>query len=105
VIKFDDDWQTLVFVPPQTQPALDGLYTISSSFIELMSVFKSLKTLGSKAKRNVNTGASASDSRRESPGENGVPFWMERIKHQGKAPYHPDPQYRVFRNVKVRCFP
>ena len=41
------------------------------------------------------------------------PFWMETIKHQGKAPFNPNPNgYKVFRNVKVRrifcsirCFP
>ena len=32
------------------------------------------------------------------------PFWMEKIKHQGKAPFNPDPEgYKVFRNVKVRA--
>ena len=32
------------------------------------------------------------------------PFWMEKIKHQGKAPFNPDPNgYNVFRNVKVRA--
>jgi hypothetical protein len=31
------------------------------------------------------------------------PFWMETIKHQGKAPFNPNPNgYKVFRNVKVR---
>ena len=31
------------------------------------------------------------------------PFWMEKIKRQGKAPFNPDPDgYKVFRNVKVR---
>lgn len=30
-------------------------------------------------------------------------FWMETIKHQGKAPFNPNPNgYKVFRNVKVR---
>jgi hypothetical protein len=29
------------------------------------------------------------------------PFWMESIKHQGSAPFNPDPaNYQVFRNVK-----
>jgi len=29
-------------------------------------------------------------------------FWMERIKHQGKAPFNPySEDYKVFRNVKV----
>ncbi|KAJ7837005.1 glycoside hydrolase family 55 protein [Mycena olivaceomarginata] len=27
-------------------------------------------------------------------------FWLEAIKHQGKAAYNPDPSYQVFRNVK-----
>ena len=27
-------------------------------------------------------------------------YWMEDIAHQGVAPYHPDPDYQVFRNVK-----
>ncbi|KAH7316554.1 pectate lyase superfamily protein-domain-containing protein [Stachybotrys elegans] len=27
-------------------------------------------------------------------------FWMEDMKHLGKSPYHPDPSYQVFRNVK-----
>jgi len=35
---------------------------------------------------------------------NASPFWMEKIKHQGKAPFNPDPEgYKVFRNVKVRA--
>lgn len=41
------------------------------------------------------------------------PFWMETIKHQGKAPFNSNPNgYKVFRNVKVGrilcsigCFP
>lgn len=28
------------------------------------------------------------------------PFWLEAIKHQGKAAYNQDPSYQVFRNVK-----
>lgn len=29
------------------------------------------------------------------------PFWLETIKHQGSAPFHPDAtNYKVFRNVK-----
>jgi hypothetical protein len=36
------------------------------------------------------------------PATNDAPFWMERIKHQGSAPFNPDPNgYKVFRNVKV----
>ncbi|KAK1458188.1 glucan 1,3-beta-glucosidase [Colletotrichum melonis] len=27
-------------------------------------------------------------------------YWMEDIAHQGISPYHPDPNYKVFRNVK-----
>lgn len=27
-------------------------------------------------------------------------YWLEDIAHQGKAPYHSDPEYKVFRNVK-----
>lgn len=27
-------------------------------------------------------------------------FWMEQIAHVGRSPYHPDPAYQVFRNVK-----
>lgn len=27
-------------------------------------------------------------------------FWMEDITHQGVAPYHSDPDYQVFRNVR-----
>lgn len=27
-------------------------------------------------------------------------FWMEDIPHQGVAPYHSDPNYQVFRNVR-----
>ncbi|WYZ39575.1 hypothetical protein EsH8_III_001489 [Colletotrichum jinshuiense] len=27
-------------------------------------------------------------------------YWMEDIAHQGISPYHPDPAYKVFRNVK-----
>ena len=34
---------------------------------------------------------------------NDCPFWMEKIKHQGRSPFNPDPSgYKVFRNVKVR---
>lgn len=62
-----------------------------------MSLFKSLKSLGPRAKHNI--GADE-----PSMGVNGMPFWMEKIKHQGISPFHPDPQYRVFRNVKVHCF-
>ncbi|TFK67130.1 exo-beta-1,3-glucanase [Pluteus cervinus] len=30
-----------------------------------------------------------------------APFWLERIKHQGKSPFNPNPAgYQVFRNVK-----
>lgn len=29
------------------------------------------------------------------------PFWLESIKHQGKAAYNRDPTYQVFRNVKA----
>jgi len=33
------------------------------------------------------------------------PFWMETIKHQGRAPFNPNPNtYKVFRNVKVCRF-
>jgi glucan 1,3-beta-glucosidase len=29
------------------------------------------------------------------------PYWLQDIKHQGKAAYNPSPEtYRVFRNVK-----
>ncbi|KAL0937188.1 glucan 1,3-beta-glucosidase [Colletotrichum truncatum] len=27
-------------------------------------------------------------------------YWMEDVQHQGISPYHPDPNYKVFRNVK-----
>ncbi|RGP64672.1 hypothetical protein FLONG3_9465 [Fusarium longipes] len=27
-------------------------------------------------------------------------YWLEEIEHRGTAPYYPDTQYRVFRNVK-----
>jgi hypothetical protein len=74
----------------------DGSNINSESFVERMSVFKSLRSLASKAKRN----AGAND---HYPDGN-APFWMERIKHQGRSPFHPDPQYRVFRNVKVHHF-
>ena len=31
----------------------------------------------------------------------GEPFWLEKIKHQGIAPFSSDPMsYKVFRNVK-----
>jgi len=31
------------------------------------------------------------------------PFWLEAIKHQGRAPFNAAPNdYKVFRNVKVR---
>jgi len=31
-----------------------------------------------------------------------APFWMQSIKHQGTAPFNPNPSsYTVFRNVKV----
>src|SRR5258707_8353103 len=36
------------------------------------------------------------------PAANDSPFWMEKIKHQGRSPFNPDPTgYKVFRNVKV----
>ena len=37
------------------------------------------------------------------PATNDGSFWMEKIKHQGKSPFNPDPNnYKIFRNVKVR---
>ena len=37
------------------------------------------------------------------PGARDTAFWMENIKHQGKAPFNANPSgYKVFRNVKVR---
>lgn len=27
-------------------------------------------------------------------------YWMEEIAHQGRSSFNPDPNYRVFRNVK-----
>jgi hypothetical protein len=27
-------------------------------------------------------------------------YWMNEIPHLGRSPYHPDPNYKVFRNVK-----
>jgi glucan 1,3-beta-glucosidase len=27
-------------------------------------------------------------------------FWMEEVAHQGISAYNPDPNYKVFRNVK-----
>ena len=40
------------------------------------------------------------------PATRNAPFWMENIRHQGKAPFNPDPTgYKVFRNVKVRITP
>lgn len=27
-------------------------------------------------------------------------FWMEDIARRGRSPYHPDPSYLTFRNVK-----
>src|SRR6266545_1227004 len=73
---------------------------------DFMSVFKSLKTLGSKAKsktKSINEDSLRAQQILSSQHDlDDLPFWMERIKHQGKAPFHPDPQYKVFRNVKVR---
>ena len=73
--------------------------TTSAQFIERMSVLKSLKSLGSKAKAKIG----ANDHHPEPAASES--FWMERVKHQGRAPFHPDPQYKVFRNVKVHLFP
>jgi glucan 1,3-beta-glucosidase len=28
------------------------------------------------------------------------PFWLEKMKHQGKAAFNPDADYQVFRNIK-----
>jgi glucan 1,3-beta-glucosidase len=28
------------------------------------------------------------------------PYWLQSIKHQGTAAYHPNSNYQVFRNVK-----
>ena len=34
--------------------------------------------------------------------DNGEPFWMESIKHQGISPFNPNAtEYKVFRSVKV----
>lgn len=27
-------------------------------------------------------------------------YWMEEIAHQGLSPYHEDPDYQVFRNIR-----
>jgi len=70
-----------------------------------MSVLKSLKSLGSRAKGfNSDFKTNMEHQSRISTGsrDEDVPFWMERIKHQGRAPFHPNPEYKVFRNVKVR---
>ena len=49
--------------------------------------------LGSKCSSPLGAGTSGPND----------PFWMETIKHQGKAPFNPNPNgYKVFRNVKVR---
>ena len=46
---------------------------------------------GSSCSAPLRSGKSASDDA----------FWMENIKHQGISAYHSDPNYQVFRNVKV----
>ncbi|KEY65762.1 hypothetical protein S7711_05591 [Stachybotrys chartarum IBT 7711] len=33
-------------------------------------------------------------------GKAATAFWMEDIAHRGRSPYHPDPSYLTFRNVK-----
>jgi len=73
------------------------------------SIFKSLKALsGSKSTSNNSGSVSGSQAtldhhaRATLNNTNGPPFWMEVIKHQGKSPFNSDPNYKVFRNVKVR---
>ncbi len=67
-----------------------------------MSVLKSLKSLGSRAKGFNSDFKTNMDHQSRGSRDEVVPFWMERIKHQGRAPFHPNPEYKVFRNVKVR---
>jgi hypothetical protein len=76
------------------------------------SIFKSaLNAISQRGSTTDNLNSNAcSNHRHLFPGAVGTitgdasPFWMEKIKHQGKAPFHPDPDgYKVFRNVKVRA--
>ncbi|KAJ3505032.1 hypothetical protein NLJ89_g7631 [Agrocybe chaxingu] len=63
------------------------------------SVFKSLKSLSLGSRQKVDQELAISST--ASYSDDTPPFWMERIKHQGKAPFNPDPKgYKVFRNVK-----
>ncbi|KAF4609561.1 hypothetical protein D9613_012297 [Agrocybe pediades] len=65
------------------------------------SVFRSLFSSSKSKDNDKNPPLDASLSLNLSTSIGQTPFWMERIKHQGKSPFNPDPQgYKVFRNVK-----
>ncbi|KAF9560804.1 glycoside hydrolase family 55 protein [Agrocybe pediades] len=65
------------------------------------SVFRSLFSSSKSKDNDKNPPLDASLSLNLSTSIGQTPFWMERIKHQGKSPFNPDPQgYNVFRNVK-----
>ncbi|KAF9481746.1 glucan 1,3-beta-glucosidase [Pholiota conissans] len=65
------------------------------SFLRIASIVLALtpfaSALGSTCSMPLGQGTSGADD----------PFWMQSIKHQGKAPFSPSPSiYTVFRNVK-----
>ena len=82
-----DSWLTKNLAPPMFAPLpLLRVAIFTLGFSSLVA------GLGSTCSTPLGAGTSG-------PNE---PFWMETIKHQGKAPFNPNPNgYKVFRNVKV----
>ncbi|KIM38529.1 glycoside hydrolase family 55 protein [Hebeloma cylindrosporum] len=84
-------------IPTDTTAAM-----ASKSGSILKSALNAISQRGSTTD-NLNSNACSYPSRPVPGSVNGSasPFWMEKIKHQGKAPFNSDPEgYKVFRNVK-----
>ena len=73
--------------------SLHGLFL---PLLTLLGLGTLAAALGTSCSAPVTSGTAAASA----------PFWLEQIKHQGSAPFNPNPSgYQVFRNVKVSAFP
>ncbi|KAF9044173.1 exo-beta-1,3-glucanase [Panaeolus papilionaceus] len=67
------------------------LVSLNRLLIAVVSFAGLVSALGSTCSTPLGAGTSGASD----------PFWMQSIKHQGKAPFNPNPSsYKVFRNVK-----
>ncbi|PPQ70366.1 hypothetical protein CVT24_013141 [Panaeolus cyanescens] len=67
------------------------LVSLNRLLIAVVSFAGLVSALGSTCSTPLGAGTAAASD----------PFWMQSIKHQGKAPFNPNPSgYKVFRNVK-----